>query len=62
MAQPMADKWLRPADAARYLGVSKTTLRRWERAGVLRVEWTRGGHRRYRQSELERQFYSEGKP
>ena len=33
--------------AARFLGVSPDTLRRWEAAGKIRVERTSGGHRRY---------------
>lgn len=39
--------------AARYLGVSVVTLRRWDREGVLRPSWrTPGGHRRYNLSDL----------
>lgn len=33
--------------AARELGVSPETLRRWEAAGKIRPERTPGGHRRY---------------
>ncbi len=34
-------------EAAQVLGVSITTLRRWEAAGRLSAEHTAGGHRRY---------------
>ena len=33
--------------AAKYLGVSQETLRRWEKAGKIAVERTLKGHRRY---------------
>jgi putative resolvase len=35
------------SEAARILGVSVDTLRRWEAAGKIQVERTPGGHRRY---------------
>jgi putative resolvase len=35
------------SEAARILGVSVDTLRRWEAAGKIEVERTPGGHRRY---------------
>lgn len=39
-------------EAARALGVSITTLRRWEAAGKLEAEHTAGGHRRYDLAKL----------
>jgi excisionase family DNA binding protein len=38
--------------AARHLGVSQDTLRRWERAGKIKSERTLRGHRRYNLSGL----------
>lgn len=38
--------------AAKQLGVSQDTLRRWERAGKISVERTVSGHRRYDLSKL----------
>ena len=35
-------------DAAVFLGVSKTTLRRWDHSGSLLAYRTLGGHRRYK--------------
>ena len=39
-------------EAAKILGVSKSTMRRWEAEGRLKPERTPGGHRRYRSEEL----------
>ncbi len=39
-------------EAAKILGISKSTLRRWEAEGRLKPERTPGGHRRYRSEEL----------
>lgn len=39
-------------EAAQLLGVSKSTMRRWEEEGRLKPERTPGGHRRYRSEEL----------
>lgn len=39
-------------DAAKALGVSVTTLRRWEKEGRLTPEHTSGGHRRYDLAKL----------
>ncbi len=39
-------------EAAKILGVSKSTMRRWEEEGRLKPERTPGGHRRYRSEEL----------
>lgn len=39
--------------AAEMLGVSMQTLRRWDESGKLRALKTEGGHRYYRQKELE---------
>lgn len=43
-------------EAAKILGVSVTTLRRWKREGRLVPEHTTGGHRRDRLSELRPEY------
>jgi excisionase family DNA binding protein len=40
-------------EAARILGVSVATMRRWDRLGKLTAIRTLDGHRRYRRAELE---------
>lgn len=46
-------KWLSISEAAKYLGVSKDTLRRWEKKGKLTSRRTIGRHRRYSKKQLE---------
>ncbi len=41
-------------DAARVLGVSVDTMRRWEREGKVAPTRTVGGQRRYRRAELDK--------
>ncbi len=40
--------------AARRLGVTTTTIKRWADAGILRCERTVGGHRRFRAEDVDR--------
>lgn len=47
------NRWLSLAEASRLLGVHYTTLRRWADAGSVPCFRTPGGHRRFRQAELE---------
>jgi excisionase family DNA binding protein len=43
-------------EAARLLGISRTTLMRWVHAGLVTPAWTtRGGHARWDMDQLERQ-------
>ena len=42
------------SEAARILGVSINTLRRWDKQGRLKAERTRAGHRRYDLAKLKR--------
>jgi len=42
------------SEAARYLGVSGPTLRRWDRAGKFRSLRTIGNHRRYNKQMLDK--------
>jgi len=46
------DKLLRIGQASKILGVSTSTLRRWEREGKIIAERTEGKHRLYRLSEF----------
>jgi excisionase family DNA binding protein len=39
--------------AAKYLGVAQSTIRKWSDQGRLPAFYTPGGHRRYRRSDLE---------
>ena len=44
-------------EAASVLGVSITTLRRWEASGRLAAEHTAGGHRRYDLAKLKPELF-----
>ncbi|MEF3193341.1 MAG: MerR family DNA-binding transcriptional regulator, partial [Halothiobacillaceae bacterium] len=44
-------------EAAKALGVSITTLRRWEASGKLVAEYTAGGHRRYDLAKLRPEMF-----
>jgi excisionase family DNA binding protein len=46
------DRIFRIGQAAKLLGVSSSTLRRWEREGKLIPERTEGAHRLYRLSQF----------
>jgi excisionase family DNA binding protein len=46
--------WLTLGEAARYLGVSEPSLRKWTDRGDVAVFRTPGGHRRYLLDELDR--------
>jgi len=46
------DKLIQIAQAAEILGVSQATLRKWDESGKLKSVKTEGGHRRYRQSDI----------
>lgn len=45
--------WLTLGQAARFLGVAQSTIRKWSDAGRVPAFYTPGGHRRYRRSDLE---------
>lgn len=47
------DKLVSIGQAARMLGVHSDTLRRWESEGKIQALRTRGGHRRYRVSDIQ---------
>ena len=46
--------WLNISEASTFLGISKDTLRRWEKHGKLLPRRTAGRHRRYHKQELEK--------
>lgn len=48
----IGDAWLTVGRAARLLGVSETTMRKWTDRGHVASFRTLGGHRRYLRSEL----------
>jgi excisionase family DNA binding protein len=49
----MADEWLSLREAADLLGVHPGTVRIWSDKGLLPVYRTKGGHRRYKVSEVQ---------
>jgi excisionase family DNA binding protein len=45
--------WLTLGQAATYLGVAQSTVRKWSDGGRLSAFYTPGGHRRFRRSDLD---------
>jgi len=45
--------WLTLGQAAKYLGVAQSTMRKWSDLGRVSAFYTPGGHRRYRRSDLD---------
>jgi excisionase family DNA binding protein len=45
--------WLTLGQAAKYLGVAQSTIRKWSDNGRVPAFYTPGGHRRYRRSDLD---------
>ena len=51
---PASDpEWLTLGQAAKYLGVAQSTIRKWSDQGRVRAFYTPGGHRRYRRRDLD---------
>ncbi len=48
-----APEWLTLGQAATYLGVAQSTMRKWSDVGRVSAFYTPGGHRRYRRSDLD---------
>jgi excisionase family DNA binding protein len=46
-------EWLTLGQAARFLGVAQSTIRKWSDQGRVPAFYTPGGHRRFRRSDLE---------
>src|SRR6266487_211043 len=47
-------EWLTLGQAARFLGVAQSTIRKWSDQGRVPAFYTPGGHRRYRRADLEK--------
>jgi excisionase family DNA binding protein len=45
--------WLTLGQAAKYLGVAQSTIRKWSDQSLLPVFYTPGGHRRFRRDDLD---------
>ncbi|MDQ4082727.1 MAG: response regulator [Actinomycetota bacterium] len=52
-SRSQAPEWLTLGQAARYLGVAQSTVRKWSDGGRLPAFYTPGGHRRFRRSDLD---------
>ncbi|HSP73724.1 MAG TPA: response regulator [Gaiellaceae bacterium] len=53
--------WLTLGQAAKFLGVAQSTIRKWSDQGRVPAFYTPGGHRRYRRGDLE-QFLERSGP
>ena len=54
VAADEAPEWLTLGEAARYLGVAQSTVRKWADMGRVETFKTPGGHRRFRREDLDR--------
>jgi excisionase family DNA binding protein len=52
-APPSDPDWLTLGQAAKYLGVAQSTIRKWSDQGRVPAFYTPGGHRRYRRPDLD---------
>jgi excisionase family DNA binding protein len=55
-----ATEWLTLGQAAKYLGVAQSTIRKWSDLGRVPAFYTPGGHRRYRRGDLDAFLESSG--
>ena len=53
-------EFLTAPQAARLLGVTATTVKRWEANGLIHGSLSPGGHRRFKRGEIERFIHSRG--
>jgi excisionase family DNA binding protein len=53
MAHRDDSEWLTLGQAARFLGVAQSTIRKWSDQGRVPAFYTPGGHRRYKRGDLE---------
>jgi len=56
-----SSKLVTPRDAAKVLGISYSTLKRWIHTGKLRTVQTQGGHHRIPASEIDRYLHVPGR-
>src|SRR5438876_10664114 len=54
LAPPGEPDWLTLGQAAKYLGVAQSTIRKWSDQGRVPAFYTPGGHRRYKRGDLDR--------
>ena len=54
-------KLVRPRDAAKVLGISYSTLKRWIHTRKLQTVQTQGGHHRVPESEIDKQLHIAGR-
>ena len=54
-------EWMTLGQAAKYLGVAQSTMRKWSDVGRISAFYTPGGHRRYRRADLD-QFLDRSGP
>lgn len=54
-------QWMTLSEASAYLGVAQATIRRWTDSGQLDTFKTPGGHRRFRQDDLDRFMSAAGR-
>jgi excisionase family DNA binding protein len=59
-ARAIEREWLTLGEAASYLGVVQSTIRKWSDQGKLAAFYTPGGHRRFRRSDLDQFVDSSG--
>jgi excisionase family DNA binding protein len=59
--QEIESDWLTLGQAARFLGVAQSTIRKWSDEGKVRAFYTPGGHRRFRRTDLE-EFIAQSGP
>jgi len=52
MSSVSGGRWLTSKEAARLLGVSEASIKRWANSGLLSSEKTAGGHRRFRPEDV----------
>ena len=52
MSSVSGGRWLTSKEAARLLGVSEASIKRWANSGLLPSEKTAGGHRRFRPEDV----------
>ncbi|MGD0713870.1 MAG: response regulator [Gaiellaceae bacterium] len=60
MAHRDDSEWLTLGQAARFLGVAQSTIRKWSDGGRVPAFYTPGGHRRYRRADLEAFLHRSG--